>query len=81
MQKGFLYIFFSHTDFFPKNTALLVIYADFVLDRSGKSAVCLHPLHLPFWLFRFCKFNDLQYLILGNAKESEVFFCEHFKTV
>ena len=37
MHKGFLYFFFSHTDFFPENTDFLVIYTDFVLDRSGRS--------------------------------------------
>ena len=29
--KGFLYIFFIHTDFFPKILISLVIYTDFVL--------------------------------------------------
>ena len=38
MRKGFLYIFFSHTDFPPKIQIFLVIYADFVLDQSGRSA-------------------------------------------
>ena len=37
MQKGFLYIFFSHTDFSPKIQIFLVIYTDFVLDQSGRS--------------------------------------------
>ena len=37
MQKGFLYIFFSHTDFFPTIQIFLVIYTDFVLDQSGMS--------------------------------------------
>ena len=41
MQKGFLYIFFSHRDFFPENTDFLVIYTDFVLDldQSGRSTL------------------------------------------
>ena len=38
MRKGFLYIFFSHTDFPPKIQIFLVIYTDFVLDQSGRSA-------------------------------------------
>ena len=37
MQKGFLYIFFSHTDFSPKIQIFLVIYTDFVLGQSGRS--------------------------------------------
>ena len=41
MQKGFLYIFFSHTDFFPENTDFLVIYTDFVLDQSVRSDIVL----------------------------------------
>ena len=36
MQKGFLYIFFIHTDFFPKTLIFHVIYTDFVLDQSGR---------------------------------------------
>ena len=39
MRKGFLYIFFIHTDFFPKTLIFLVIYTDFVLDHSGRSGV------------------------------------------
>ena len=35
--KGFLYSFFSHTGFFLKILIFLVIYADFVLDQSGRS--------------------------------------------
>ena len=37
MQKGFLYIFFSHRDFFPQILIFFVIYTDFVLDQSGRS--------------------------------------------
>ena len=37
MRKGFLYIFFSHTDFSPKIQIFLVIYTDFVLDQIGRS--------------------------------------------
>ena len=37
MRKGFLYIFFSHTDFSPKIQLFLAIYTDFVLDQSGRS--------------------------------------------
>ena len=40
-MKGFLYIFFSHTDFFPKILIFLVIYTDFVLDQSGRSGITL----------------------------------------
>ena len=39
MQKDFLYIIFSHTDFSPKIQIFLVIYTDFVLVQSGWSAV------------------------------------------
>ena len=39
MRKGFLYIFFSHTDFPPKIQIFLVIYTDFVLDQSVRSAL------------------------------------------
>ena len=38
MRKGFLYISFRHTDFFPKILIFLVIYIDFVLGKSGRSA-------------------------------------------
>ena len=38
MQKGFLYSFFSHRDYFPKAQIFLIIYTDFVLDQSGRSA-------------------------------------------
>ena len=38
MRKGFLYIFFSHTDISSKIQIFLVIYTDFVLDQSGRSA-------------------------------------------
>ena len=37
MRKGFLYIFFSHTDLFSKILIFFVIYTDFVLDQSGRS--------------------------------------------
>ena len=37
MRKCLLYVFFSHTDFFPKTLIFLVIYTDFVLDQSGRS--------------------------------------------
>ena len=39
MQKGFLYIFSSHTEFFPETLIFLVIYTDFVLDQSGRSVI------------------------------------------
>ena len=39
MGKGFLNILFSHTDFFAKILIFLVIYTDFVLDQSGRSAI------------------------------------------
>ena len=39
MREGFLYIFFSHTDFSPKIQIFLVIYTDFVLDQSVRSAL------------------------------------------
>ena len=39
MRKGFLYIFFSHTDFSLKIQIFLVIYTDFVLDQSGRSVI------------------------------------------
>ena len=38
MRKGFLYIFFNHTDISSKIQIFLVIYTDFVLDQSGRSA-------------------------------------------
>ena len=38
MQKGFLYIFFSHTGFFPKILIFFAIYTGYVLDQSGRSA-------------------------------------------
>ena len=38
MQKGFLYPFFSDTDFFSKILIFFLIYTDFVLDQSGRSA-------------------------------------------
>ena len=38
MQKGFLYGVFSHTDFFPEILIFLIVYTDFVLDQSGRSA-------------------------------------------
>ena len=41
MRKGFLYIFISHTDFSSKIQIFLVIYTDFVLDQSGRSAYAL----------------------------------------
>ena len=41
MQKGFIYILCSHTDFFPKVLIFLVIYTDFVLNQSGKSAYAI----------------------------------------
>ena len=41
MQKGFLYILCSHTDLFPKVLIFLVIYTDFVLNQSGKSAYAI----------------------------------------
>ena len=37
MQKGFLYISCSHTDFSSKILILFVIYTDIVLDQSGRS--------------------------------------------
>ena len=39
IQKGFLYIFTSHTNFFPTIQIFLVIYTDFVLDQSGRSVI------------------------------------------
>ena len=39
MRNVFLYIFFSHTDFFHRILIFFVIYTDFVLDQSGRSAV------------------------------------------
>ena len=46
MRKGFLYIFFSHTDFSPKIQIFLVIYTDFVLDQSGRSGNLFNSLQL-----------------------------------
>ena len=42
IQMGFLYIFFSHTDFFPKIQIFLVIYTDFVQYQSGRSAIIVY---------------------------------------
>ena len=39
MGKGYLYILFSHTEIFHKILIFLVIYTDFVLDQSGRSAL------------------------------------------
>ena len=41
MRKGFLCIFFSRTDFFPKILIFLVIYTDFVLDQNGRSVIVI----------------------------------------
>ena len=41
MGKDFLYIFFSHTYFFPKILIFFVIYTDFVLDQSGRFALII----------------------------------------
>ena len=38
MCKGFLYIFFTHTDFPPKIQIFFVIYPEFILDQSGRSS-------------------------------------------
>ena len=43
MPKGFLYILFSHTDFFLKILIFFVIHTDFVLDQSGRSLWRLVP--------------------------------------
>ena len=65
MRKGFLYIFFSHTDFFPTIQIFLVIYTDFVLDQSGRSEIIVffddwkssdqdqNSLYLLFWSTKF----------------------------
>ena len=47
MRKGFLYIFFIHTGFFPKILIFLVIYTDFGPDQSGRSADAFLNIHYP----------------------------------
>ena len=42
MRRGFLYIFFSHTDFSTKIHVFLVTYTDFVLDQGGRSVHCMY---------------------------------------
>ena len=78
MQKGFLYIFFSHTDFSPKIQIFLVIYTDFVLDQSGRSAIDLsswffaaamanfRPQNLPFSAI-YRKFYSFSWKILFST--------------
>ena len=47
MQNGFLYIFYIRTDFSPKILIFFVIYTDFVLSQSGRSAATTIMLSAP----------------------------------
>ena len=70
MQKVFFYIFFSHTEFFFKLLIFHVIYTNFVLNQSGKSAIirldprliiieCPSPPSSPFFCCRSCFMKPL----------------------
>ena len=47
MRKGFLNVYFGHTDFSTKILIFLGIYTDFVLDQSGRSALLDKKSHKP----------------------------------
>ena len=66
MWKGFLYIFFSHTDFSPKIQIFLVLYTDFVLDQSGRSANILVNLRRLSLLERFFSFFIMHCIYIGR---------------
>ena len=66
MQKGFLYIFFSHTDFSPKIQIFLVVYTDFVRDQSGRPDFVYHNL-----MFQDCRKTISPNIILAYVQTSK----------
>ena len=46
-ERVLRYSFFNHSDFYPKIQNFLVIYTDFVSDRSSRSAIGYLAMHCP----------------------------------
>ena len=76
MREDFLYIFLSHTDFFPKILILLVIHTDFVLDQSGRSVKKNNILILPMFKFSVQLYD---FSVLGS--ESSGYWSGHRRAV
>ena len=83
IRKGFLYLSFSHTDFFPKILIFPFIRTDFVLDQSGRSYQSGSSLKSPIQLRRDRERME-QYRILSAEKiwqENSIRQCHRAETV